>query len=218
MKKRILFLGLSLSIILGACVANNDEIPKEKDTPKANNPLEVSETAKAENNNKETKTKESQPKEEVKGKNSVPQGENLLKEDIVFEYEDGDVVMTINHAEFTKEFASSSGEDTRSIISDKEIYLHLTGTISNDTLDSFSYGHNFGTVRFKAIYDNKHEFDFLATTESLNGSKLEGSSIDSLQEQTIHIYSQMPLPVSERDNSLVLVVIDSEGEHEIVLR
>lgn len=65
---------------------------------------------------------------------------------------------------------------------ESEIYLHLTGKISNHTLESFNYGHQLAPVKFKAIYDNKHEFDFLATTESLDGTKFGGASIDSLQE------------------------------------
>ncbi|MEI4769998.1 hypothetical protein WAX74_10135 [Psychrobacillus sp. FJAT-51614] len=223
MKKAILFLGISLTMILASC-GDTDESTEDKDVSDTSVTTEVSatETTNVEDGEQKEETENTEEKSEVnsddKSTKAIPQGENLLKEDIVFEYEDGDIVMTINHAEFTKEFASSTGDDKRSIISDKEIYLHLSGSISNDTLDSFSYGHQLGSVKFKAIYDNKHEFDFLATTESLDGSKLEGASIDSLQEQTFHLYSQVPLPVSERDNSLVFVVIDSEGEHEITLR
>ncbi|MDF2065530.1 hypothetical protein [Bacillus sp. Cr_A10] len=223
MKKAFLFLGVSITMILAAC-GDTKESTEDKEVSDANVSTEVSatETVNAEDSDQKDETEKTENKSEDKAdgtsSKALPQGENLLKEDSVFEYEDGDIVMTINHAEFTKEFASSTGDDKRSIISDKEIYLHLSGTISNDTLDSFSYGHQLGSVKFKAIYDNKHEFDFLATTESLDGSKLEGASIDSLQEQNFHLYSQVPLPVSERDNSLVLVVIDSEGEHEIVLR
>ncbi|MFJ8066309.1 hypothetical protein ACIQYS_17040 [Psychrobacillus sp. NPDC096426] len=218
MKKSFVALLASLTIVLAACsndgevaVAENEneKLPEENNTESN---VEQNETVNTEKVVDKTESKEE------KSTNTQEPGENLLKEDIVLEYENGDVVITLNHAEFTKEFTTSTGADPRSIIADSEIYLHLTGKISNDTLNLFHYGHKLAPVRFKAIYDNKHEFDFLATTESLDGTKFDGASIDSLQEQTIHLYAQVPMPVSERDNSLVFVIVDSEGEHEVVLR
>lgn len=217
MKKSIAVILASLTIILAACsddgevaVAENenDKHIEEKSIKSNAVQTETADTEKVEN-----KTE----KEESNTTKQIP-GENILREDIVFEYEDGDIVITLNHAEFTKEFTTSTGADPRSIIADSEIYLHVTGKISNDTLNSFSYGNPLAPVKFKAIYDNKHEFEFTATTESLDGSEFGASSIDSLQEQTIHLYAKVPMPVSERDNSLVFVIIDSDGEHEIVLR
>lgn len=217
MKKGFLF--LLIIIVLAACSNDGEKIVVEKEDsqPKDSSNVAQQESDSALDDEKETtKGKE---KELTKEKNNtVAPGENLLKEDIVFEYEDGDIVMTIDLAEFTREFTTSTGEDTRDETLDSKILLHLKGTISNDTVNSFSYGNQLGKIRFKVIYDDKHEFDFYATSESLDGSKFEGSSIDPLQEQVIHMYSAVPLPVSERDNSLVLIITDKDGEHEIVLR
>lgn len=217
MKKSIAVLLASLTIILAACSDDGEvavaENENDKHTEEKNIKSNAVQTETADTEKVENKTE----KEESNTTKQIP-GENILKEDIVFEYEDGDIVITLNHAEFTKEFTTSTGADPHSIIADSEIYLHVTGKISNDTLNSFSYGNPLAPVKFKAIYDNKHEFEFTATTESLDGSKFGASSIDSLQEQTIHLYTKVPVPVSERDNSLVFVVTDSEGEHEIVLR
>ncbi|MFJ5770929.1 hypothetical protein [Psychrobacillus sp. NPDC093180] len=219
MKKSIAILLTLLAIVLAACsndgevaVAENEnkKLTEEVDNPskeKQNKPINTEKAV----NNTESKVEEKNPE-------AQPLGENLLKEDIVLEYEDGDVIMTLDHAEFTKEFTTSTGADPHSIMTDSEIYLHLTGKVSNDTMETFHYGHSFGSVSFKAIYDNKHEFDFIATTESLDGTEFGASNVDSLQEQTIHLYAKVPLPISERDNSLVLVAVDSEGEHEVVLR
>ena len=67
-------------------------------------------------------------------------------------------------------------------------------------------------------YDNEHEFELLGATESTDGSKFEGANIYSLQEQIIHLSTNVPVAVSESDKSLVLVISDSEGEHEEILR
>ena len=209
----------SLTLMLAACGEDTDvatvkkEVTEAAQTEAANAEQPESKTGSTENAKEETK-------EEGNDENSTTpaQGENILKENIIFEYEDGDVVITLDHAEFTKEVATSTGANPRNIISDNEVFLHLTGTISNDTMEAFQYGHQLAGVKFKAIYDNKHEFDFLADTESTDGSKFQGASINPLEEQKIHIYAQVPSAIAGHDNSLVLVVMDSEGEHEVVIR
>ncbi|SDO15137.1 hypothetical protein SAMN05518871_11128 [Psychrobacillus sp. OK028] len=215
MKKVMLFVVASISLMLAACGEDSDVATVEKEVAEATQ-TETANAEQPENDTKATEEKKEENKDEVA--NNLAHGENILKENIVFEYEDGDVVMTIDHAEFTKEVATSTGASPRNIISDKEIFLHLTGTISNDTMEAFQYGHQLAGVKFKAIYDNKHEFDFLADTESLDGSKFQGASIDPLEEQKIHIYAQVPLAIAQPDKSLTLIVLDSEGEHEVFIR
>lgn len=219
MKKSFAVLLAALTIILAACSNDGEVAVAEKENEQLSEEKNgVSNVEQNEPANTEKAENKTESEEAEKSTNTQAPGENILKEDIVLEYEDGDVVITLDHAEFTKEFTTSTGADPHSIIADSEIYLHLTGKISNDTMNLFHYGHTLAPVRFKAIYDNKHEFDFLATTESLDGTKFDGASIDSLQEQTIHLYAQVPMPISERDNSLVFVIVDSEGEREVVLR
>lgn len=150
---------------------------------------------------------------------AVSTGDNLLSKNLVYEYNDGDIVLTLDLAEFTTEYTTATGEDIRKKnIAESEILFHLKGKVNNDTLESFSYGHQLGQVTFKLIYDNKHEFELLGTTESPDGSKFVGASVDSLQEQIIHLFTNVPVPVSEGDKSLVLVITDSDGDHEEVLR
>ena len=211
-----MFLLISLSVILAAC-SGDDKASDEKDVSKPENSpnVEQEESDNSLEDNKDTGKGNIDSKDKS---NATPLEENLLTEDLVFEYENGDVVMTINHAEFTKEFTATTGEDSISESLDTNILFHLQGTISNDTVDSFNYGHQMSQIKFKVLYDDKHEFQALAATESLDGSKFEGASIQPLQEQIIHIYAAVPLPVAERDKSLVLIISDNDGDHEIDLR
>ena len=218
MKKSFDVLLASLTIVLAACGNDGEVAVAEKENEQLSEEKNMmSNVEQNEPVNTEKVENKTESKEAKKSTNTQAPGENILKEDIVLEYEDGDVVITLDHAEFTKEFTTSTGADPRSIIADSEIYLHVTGKISNDTLNLFHYGHTLAPVRFKAIYDNKHEFDFIATTESLDGTKFGGASIDSLQEQTIHLYTKVPYTSFRTCNSLVFVIVDSEGEYEVVL-
>src|SRR5699024_3399496 len=133
------------------------------------------------------------------------------------------VTLSIESATFTREFTPSEVEDeadgeSRKVTSDSEIYLHLTGNIDNNTKDRFSYGHKLGSVNFKLVYDETHEFEALATTEEENGTKFGSSNIDPLSEEKIHIYFQVPQTVSESTESLKLEVISSDDTFEIDLR
>lgn len=222
MKKIRMGFLISIIVILAACSNDSDKDSGEKDISQPSNSSKVEPVEPVESENLIEDEKEPEVEKEKKSSeentHAVASGENLLTEDLVFEYEEGDIVMTIDHAEFTREFTTSTGEDTRDENLDSKILLHLQGKINNDSVESFSYGHQLGQVKFKFVYDDKHEFDTYAATESLDGSKFEGANIDPLQEQIIHIYAAVPLPVSERDNSLVLIITDSDGDHEVVLR
>lgn len=150
---------------------------------------------------------------------AVEIGQNLFSEDVIFEYQDGDVKMLLDLAEFTEEFSTETGEDVqKKNLPDNEILFHIKGSIMNDSLDIFSYGHGLGDVQFKLIYDDKHEFELLGITESTDGSKFEGAEVHSLEEQKIHLFADVPVAVSESDKSLVLLISDNDGEHEEVLR
>lgn len=137
---------------------------------------------------------------------------------MVIEYEEGDVVMTINLVEFTKEFSTANGEETRDNSVDSETLIHVQGVISNDTVNRFEVAHPMAGVKFKLLYDNKHEFELTGATESPDGSTFDGSGVLPLEEQTFHLYKNIPLPVSETDKPLVLVIMDQDGEREIELR
>jgi hypothetical protein len=153
----------------------------------------------------------------------VQPSENLLDKNKEFKYEDGSVVMTLTKAEFTKKFGASNAdpEDTwanHEITTDSEIYLHLTGTIKNDTTDLFSFGNKLGEINFSLLYDGKHTFENTSSAEEENGTKLGASSIDALTEGNIHVYFQVPKTVSESDKPLVLTVTLGEEPFEIQLR
>lgn len=148
---------------------------------------------------------------------------NLLDKDKVFEYDNGSIVMTLTNAEFTTKFGASNAdpEDSwayRQINSDSEAYLHITGTIHNDTTNSLSFGNTLGKINFKLLYDGKHEFENTSSAEEENGTKLGASSIDALSEGTIHVSFQVPKPVADSDKPLVLTVTMFEEPFEIQLR
>lgn len=217
MKKSILILFAAMLILLVACSNENDKSSAETENAK---PEKSTKVEKDESEDEDVEKEiEAEAEEEKDSPENVQTGENLLSKDVVFEYQDGDVKMTLDVAEFTEEYATETGEEVRTKnASDNEILFHVKGSIHNDSLDNFSYGHSLGEVQFKLIYDNKHEFELLGTTESADGSKFEGANIFSLQEQIIHLSTNVPVAVSESDKSLVLVISDSEGEHEEILR
>ena len=54
----------------------------------------------------------------------------------VFKHDGDSMIFTIENANFTKRFTSSNPKDEsvdRSITTDSEIYLHITGTVENET-------------------------------------------------------------------------------------
>lgn len=219
MKKKFLFLFVSLIVLLAACSKDSEKAPGDKEVAKPDQPPETEQ--KEPDNKMEEENKEDDDQEEPAKKDepAVATGDNLLAKDLVFEYNDGDTVLTLDLAEFTTEYTTATGEETRKKNSaESEILFHVKGKVNNDTLNSFSYGHQLGQVTFKLIYDNKHEFELLGTAESPDGSKFVGASVDSLQEQIIHLSTNVPVPVSEGDKSLILVITDSDGDHEEVLR
>ena len=161
--------------------------------------------------------------DETETETEVETAENLFDKNKVFEYDNGSVVMTLETAEFVKKFGPSNADpddtsEIREAPSDSEIYLHLTGTISNDTTKSFSFGNSLGVINFSLLYDDKHEFNNLSTAEAEGGTKLVGSNIPALTEERIHVYFQVPKPVSETDKPLVLTVMVGEEPFEIPLR
>ncbi len=150
--------------------------------------------------------------------------ENILDEKKVFKYDDNSVIITLDKAEFTTEFESSNADpedsmSNRKIISDSEIFLHMTGTISNDTTDSVSFDGPLSPINFYLTYDGKHEFDMYGAAEMDEGNTFKTlSNVDALTESKVHFYAQVPKPVSQTDKPLVLQVKMDEETFEVPLR
>jgi hypothetical protein len=218
---------LALMLLLAGCGTS------EKSSGDANVKSEEKETVSKEKTNegetKETEEEDSEAEvyeastEKEEDKASQP-SENILKEKKVFKYDDDSVVITLEKAEFTTEFETSNADpeetmSNREIISDSEIFLHMTGTISNDTTDSVSFDGPLSPINFYLIYDGKHEFDMLGAAETEDGHTFETLSlIDALTERKVHIYAQVPKPLSQTDKPLVLQVKMDEETFEVPIR
>lgn len=131
--------------------------------------------------------------------------------------------MTLTRAEFTKKFGASNADpnDTwanHEITTDSEIYLHITGTIMNDSVDQVSFGNRLGTINFALQYDGKHEFQNTSSAEEENGTKLGSSIIKPLTEEKIHVYFKVPKTLAETTKPLILTVTVEEEAFEIKLR
>lgn len=223
---------LVLAVLLTACGSSNEASKKsddqsntdvaEKETNTQEEDAVIKET---EENSEETNSKEAEvfrasgddEKEEAQP------AENLFDSDKVFYYDNDSVEIKLTNASFVKEFSVSNPDPddiwaTRSTNADSQIYLHITGTINNDTTDIFNYGHKLAPVKFFLQYDGKHEFESLAATEEEEGTKFGGASVDPLTKGNVHIYFQVPTPVSETDKPLVLKVLLNEDTFEVPIR
>lgn len=232
MKRRILlFAAIVMLLSLVACGESEETTSTKSEEPvseEAGNENQISGDAGVETEEEEDVTAESAEEADVfeassDKKEEVESSGNLFDKDKVFEYDNGSIVMTLKKAEFTTKFGASNAdpEDTwanHQIISDSEIYLHLNGSIQNDTTDSLSFGNRLGAINFSLLYDGKHEFQNTSTAEEESGTKLGASSINALSEGTIHVYFQISKTVAESDKPLVLTV-DMFGEpFEIKIR
>ncbi|MEH7238072.1 hypothetical protein [Bacillus sp. JJ1562] len=232
---------LVLALILAACGSSNEASKNNDNQSNASNtngaesePNDQEEDTEAqesdEKDEKDEKDKETNGKEaEVfrssggDEKKTVEPAENLFDSDKVFYYDNDSVEITLSNASFVKEFSVSNGDPddiwaSRSTNADSQIYFHITGTINNDTTDIFHYGHKLADVKFFLLYDGKHEFESLAATEEENGTKFGGASVDPLTKGNVHIYFQVPTPVSETDKPLVLKVLQGDEEFEVPIR
>ncbi|MDR4889883.1 hypothetical protein RGU12_20520 [Fredinandcohnia sp. QZ13] len=226
---------LVLAVFLAACGSTNEAAKDsdnqsntsttngaetETDDQKEDSEAQESEETKKEDKNKDAEVFRSSSDDEKK---SVEPAENVFDSDKVFYYDNDSVEITLTNASFVKEFSTSNADpnDTwasRSTNTDSQIYFHITGTINNDTTDIFHYGHKLAPVKFFLLYDGKHEFESLAATEEENGTKFGGASVDPLTKGNVHIYFQVPTPVSETDKPLILKVLLGEEEFEIPIR
>lgn len=226
MKKTWILAALLLTLILGACGNDGDKSndseneqttnPKESEQQPDQNQVEDETDEESEKENKDEPTINDDEDKETGS--AVNVGENLLTEDQKYEFEDGDVTMIINQIEFTNEFTTTSGDENRDNSVDSEILIHIKGVINNDTTNGFSFSNPLAPVKAKILYDDKHEFELTGASESPDGKTFEASSILPLQEQVFHLYKNVPLPVSETDKSLVLVITHPDGEEKIELR
>jgi hypothetical protein len=215
---------LALMLFLAGCgtseKSSGDANVKSKEKETVSNESE-GETKESEEESEAEVYEASTEKEEEK---ATQPSENILKEKKVFKYDDDSVVITLENAEFTTEFETSNADpeetmSNREIISDSEIFLHMTGTISNDTTDSVSFDGPLSPINFYLIYDGKHEFDMLGAAETEDGHTFEMlSHIDALTERKVHIYAQVPKPVSQTDKPLVLQVKMDEETFEVPIR
>ncbi|WP_077619456.1 hypothetical protein [Bacillus sinesaloumensis] len=227
-------LTILLAITLAACGSSNGA---QEDNEKASGvgTEETGQNAEEENieekeKEEATDSEESDGKEEEvfrasgnDDKENTEPTENLFDSDKVFYYADDAVEIKLTNASFVQEFKATNAEaDTvlgsRTINSDSETFLHISGTINNDTTDIFHYGHKLAPVKFFLLYDGKHEFEGLAGTEEEEGTKIGSASVSSLTEGKVHIYFQVPKAVSETDKPLVLKVTMDEEEFEIPVR
>lgn len=213
MKKKLTWLFIAMITVLSLVACGKSE---ESST---NVVKETNSKSSEENNEEEKDVFESSSSKEVE----VQPSENLLDKNKEFKYKDGSIVMTLTKAEFTKKFGASNAdpEDTwanNEITTDSEIYVHLTGTITNDTTDLFHFGNKLGEINFSLLYDGKHAFENTSTAEEENGTKLGASSINALTEGNIHVYFKVPKTVSESDKPLVLTVTLGEEPFEVQLR
>ncbi|WP_449537584.1 hypothetical protein [Ferdinandcohnia sp. Marseille-Q9671] len=229
-----LFLTIILAVTLTAC-GGSDEAADDNGKVSGESTEETEANTKEEKADEQEKedtadSEESNGKEEevfrASGKddkqNTEPT-ENLFDSDKVFYYAEDAVEIKLTNASFVQEFSATNAEaDTvlgsRTINSDSETFLHISGTINNDTTDIFHYGHKLAPVKFFLLYDGKHEFEGLAGTEEEEGTKIGSASVSSLTEGKVHIYFQVPKTVSETDKPLVLKVTMDEEEFEIPLR
>ena len=146
--------------------------------------------------------------------------ENLFDKQKVFKFNNGDIVMTLEKAVFTKQYGASNAapEDIESYIADNETYLVITGKIKNDTTNSVSFGNALGQINFSLTYDEKHTFTNVSSAEEEDGTKLGASSIDALSEGNIHVRFQLPKTVAESDKPLVLTVINGDDKFDLNLK
>lgn len=224
---------LLLAVLLTACGSGN-EASKNSDNQSNTSDTDVAEK---ETNAQEEDTDAQETEEEseetdkeaevfrASGEDEKKEqpAENLFDSDKVFYYDNDSVEIKLTNASFVKEFSvSNPGPDdiwaTRSTNADSQIYLHITGTINNDTTDIFNYGHKLAPVKFFLQYDGKHEFESLAATEEEEGTKFGGASVNPLTKGNVHIYFQVPTPVSETDKPLVLKVLLDEETFEVPIR
>lgn len=227
MKKGSLYLVvLMITLLLAACGGVEESTAsEEKDETVSskveNESNESEEIQKNEDSDAEADVfKTSSEKEES---NAVQTSENLFDKNKVFEFEDGSIVMTLTNAEFTNKFGPSNADPSnsdayREITWDSETYLHVSGTINNDTTDPVSFGNTLGVPNFSLLYDGKHPFKNTSMTEVENGTEFGASRVDPLTEGNIHFYFQVPTPVSQTDKSLVLTVTYGDESFEIPLR
>ncbi|MFS0821753.1 hypothetical protein [Bacillus sp. 1P02SD] len=226
---------LVLAVFLAACGSTN-EAAKDSDNQSntsttngaetdTDDQKEDSEAEESVANNKEDKDKETEVFRASSNdeKKTVEPAENVFDSDKVFYYDNDSVEITLTNASFVKEFSTSNADPnntwaSRSTNTDSQIYFHITGTINNDTTDIFHYGHKLAPVKFFLLYDGKHEFESLAATEEENGTKFGGASVNPLTKGNVHIYFQVPTPVSETDKPLILKVLLGDEEFEIPIR
>lgn len=222
-----LLLTILVAVTLAAC-GSSDETAKNSENASGENSKEQNTQAEVAEEQENGETGETNKDEEVfrsSGENEEKQepSENLFDSEKVFYYAEDAVEIRLSNASFVQEFTATNAKadstlGSRNILSGSETFLHITGTINNDTTNILHYGHKLAPIKFFLLYDGKHEFESLAGTEEEDGTKIGGASVNSLSKGNVHIYFQVPKSVSETDKPLVLKVLMDEEVFEIPLR
>ncbi len=224
MKKGILyFVVLLITLYLAACGGVEEPTTSEEKDETVSSKVENESVEIQKNEDSEAEADVYKTSSEKEESNSVQTSENLFDKNKVFEFEDGSILMTLTNAEFTKKFGPSNADPSNSdeyheITWDSETYLHVSGTINNDTTDPVTFGNVLGVPNFSLLYDGKHEFQNTSMTDIENGTKFGASQVDPLTEGKIHFYFQVPTPVTQTDKPLVLTVTYGEESFDIPLR
>ena len=147
MKKGILyFVVLLITLYLVACGGVEESTASEEKDETVSSKVENESEEIQKNKDSDAEADVFKTPSEKEESYSIQTSENLFDKNKVFEFEDGSIRMTLTNAEFTKKFGPSNADPSNSdeyhqITWDSETYLHVSGTINNDTTDSVTYEH-----------------------------------------------------------------------------
>ncbi|RKD22709.1 hypothetical protein BEP19_10660 [Ammoniphilus oxalaticus] len=172
------------------------------------------------NDEVETLTSESNREKEEDPDQMIPK-ENLLGSPKKINHPQKDIEITYTDAFFTMQLKPTgrNSKDAMNILAtDKEIYFHVIAKIYNDTTDAFHFSRLEGDGKVILIYDNKHEFEFIAAAESSDGSTFGSSRAEPLTETIAHFYAKVPIAVYQSKGPLELKINVGDEEYNIELR
>jgi len=214
------------TLLLGAFVfltACQESTPSStpNENPNQESSEDISNESEKDNNDVEVLSPETSDQNKQAEEPNLIAKENLLDAPKKIKHPTKDIEITYTDAFFTMQvMPTNNPKDVREILAkDKEIYLRVIADMYNDTTDSFHFGNSLGDAKVKLIYDGKHEFDFYATAENSDGTKLGASQADALTTTKAHYYSKVPIAVyNNSDKPLELKITVGEEEYQVPLR